>query len=75
MTRVLRLGPGDALIVFNGRGGEYAATVAHASRGGVKGDVGAHRPVDLEPVPGVELAQEICKGQPDGSRRPEGDRA
>jgi 16S rRNA (uracil1498-N3)-methyltransferase len=35
LTRVLRLGVGDAVSVFDGRGVEYRATVAQASRGAV----------------------------------------
>ena len=62
LRRVLRLGSGDALTVFDGRGGEYDATVTHASRGAVEIDVGAHRAVDRESALAVELGQGICKG-------------
>ena len=62
VTRVLRLGPGDALTVFDGRGGEYDAAVARATRGAVEVEVGGHRPVDRESTLAVELGQGICKG-------------
>ena len=61
-TRVLRLGVGDALTVFDGRGGEYHATLARAARGAVAIDVGEHVPVDRESAFTVELGQGICKG-------------
>ena len=62
VTRVLRLASGDALTVFDGRGGEYDATIVRASRGAVEVDVGAHEAVDRESVLVVELGQGICKG-------------
>ena len=62
LMRVLRLGAGDMLTVFDGRGGEYDATVARASRGGVALAVGAHRSADRESALAVELGQGICKG-------------
>ena len=61
-TRVLRLGAGDALTVFDGRGGEYDAVIVRASRGAVEVDVGAHAAVDRESTLEVELVQGICKG-------------
>lgn len=62
LKRVLRLRSGDALTLFDGRGGEYDATVARASRGTAEVEVGAYRAVDREPVLAVELGQGICKG-------------
>ena len=62
VTRVLRLGAGDALTVFDGRGGEHAATITRASRGAVEVEVGAHEAVDRESGLAIELGQGICKG-------------
>lgn len=62
VTRVLRLGSGDPMTVFDGCGGEYDATVARASRSAVEVDVGAYLPVDRDSALNVELAQGICKG-------------
>ena len=61
-TRVLRLGAGDAVTVFDGRSGEYDATIARSSRGAVEVDVGAHAAVDRESTLAIELGQGICKG-------------
>ena len=61
-TRVLRLGAGDALTVFDGRGGEYGATIARTPRDAVEIDVGGHDPVDRESTLVVELGQGICRG-------------
>ncbi|MCY4221516.1 MAG: 16S rRNA (uracil(1498)-N(3))-methyltransferase [Thiotrichales bacterium] len=62
VVRVLRLRAGDALTVFDGRGGEYRATLARVSRAAVVVDVGAHEPADRESPLIVELGQGICKG-------------
>ena len=63
VLRVLRLRAGDALTVFDGRGGEYRATlVLRVSRAAVEVDVGAHDPVERESTLAVELVQGICKG-------------
>lgn len=62
LTRVLRLGSGDAVTVFDGGGGEYEATVARVAAGTVEVDLGAHRAVDRESALVVELGQGICKG-------------
>ncbi len=62
VARVLRLRAGDALTVFDGRGGEYRATLARVSRAAVVADVGAHEPADRESPLVVELGQGICKG-------------
>ena len=62
VARVLRLAAGDALTVFDGRGGEYRATLVRVSRAAVEVDVGAHDPVDRESALAVELGQGICKG-------------
>ena len=62
VTRVLRLGVGDALTVFDGRGGEYDAAIERTPRGAVVVDVGAKLAVDRESALIVELGQGICKG-------------
>ena len=62
VTKVLRLGPGDPLVVFDGRGGEYEAAVARVSPGAVAVEIGAYRPVDRESALAVELGQGVCRG-------------
>jgi 16S rRNA (uracil1498-N3)-methyltransferase len=55
-VQVLRLQPGDAITLFNGEGGEWAATVTQMGRSEVSVQLGAHTAVDRElPLP-VTLA-------------------
>jgi 16S rRNA (uracil1498-N3)-methyltransferase len=55
-VQVLRMQPGDALTLFDGAGGEYAATVEHMGRSDVAVAVGAHLPVEREAPRAVHLA-------------------
>lgn len=55
-VQVLRLQPGDALTLFDGAGGEYAATVVRMGRSEVVVDVGMHDPVEREAARAVHLA-------------------
>lgn len=55
-VQVLRLQPGAALTLFDGRGGEWAASVARMGRSDVDVHVGAHRPVQREMPVAVTLA-------------------
>ena len=55
-VQVLRLQPGDTLTLFDGRGGEYEATVTHMGRSDVQVEVGTHRAVEAESTPAVHLA-------------------
>ena len=62
LAHVMRLGPGARVRVFNGRGGEWRATVAAVSRAGAAVDVDG--PADPAPecaVP-IVLAQALLKG-------------
>lgn len=52
-TRVLRLGTGDAITLFDGRGGEYAARLLRIDKRGARVAVDAFRAVEREA--GVEL--------------------
>ena len=54
-VQVLRLQPGDALTLFNGAGGEYAATVERMGRSEVTVNIGAHDPVEREAGAAVHL--------------------
>jgi len=62
LTRVLRLGVGAIVHVFDGEGHEYRARVVHAERADVRLDVEA--PVEPAPEPRVRvtLAQAVVKG-------------
>lgn len=55
-VQVLRLQPGDALTLFNGRGGEWAAHIVQIGRREVQVQVGAHAGVERELPLGVFLA-------------------
>lgn len=55
-VQVLRMQPGDALTLFDGRGGEYAAVVERMGRSEVAVNVGAHDPVEREATQSVHLA-------------------
>ncbi|MEO8202784.1 MAG: 16S rRNA (uracil(1498)-N(3))-methyltransferase [Betaproteobacteria bacterium] len=61
-TRVLRLREGDAIVVFDGSGGEYAATIVHMQRGGLDLQVGAFNPIERESPLAVTLVQAISAG-------------
>ncbi|KQR62138.1 16S rRNA (uracil(1498)-N(3))-methyltransferase [Acidovorax sp. Leaf160] len=54
-VQVLRLQPGDAITLFDGRGGEHAATVTRMGRSDVEVEVGAHDPVEREAARPVHL--------------------
>jgi 16S rRNA (uracil1498-N3)-methyltransferase len=55
-VQVLRMQPGDALTLFDGTGGEYAAVVERMGRSEVTVNVGAHTGVEREARRGVHLA-------------------
>ncbi|NBQ86768.1 MAG: 16S rRNA (uracil(1498)-N(3))-methyltransferase [Betaproteobacteria bacterium] len=55
-VQVLRLQPGDGITLFDGRGGEYAATITRMGRNTVDVEVGAHHAVEREAPLAVHLA-------------------
>lgn len=63
LTRVLRLGPGDPCVVFNGAGGEYPARIASAGRRDVAVVLGAHDPVERESPLRIVLLQALARGE------------
>ena len=62
VTRVLRLRPGAALTLFDGRGGEFEAELLDSARGGAEVRVGAHRAVERESPLQVALLQGVARG-------------
>jgi 16S rRNA (uracil1498-N3)-methyltransferase len=54
-VQVLRLQPGDGITLFNGEGGEFAATVTRMGRSDVQVSVGAHTVVEREAHRAVHL--------------------
>ncbi len=59
--RVLRLGTGDAVTLFNGEGGEYPAHIVEAGRG-VRARLGVWRNVERESPLDLTLAQALPAG-------------
>ena len=55
-VQVLRMQPGDTLTLFDGAGGEYAATVERMGRSEVAVTVGVHTPIEREAARAVHLA-------------------
>lgn len=63
-AQVLRLQPGDALTLFDGRGGEWAAEVASMGRRDVAVTVKHHHAVERE----IPVAVTLALGMPAGER-------
>ncbi|MGH8462087.1 MAG: 16S rRNA (uracil(1498)-N(3))-methyltransferase [Stenotrophobium sp.] len=62
LVQVLRMRVGESFIVFNGRGGEYAATLSTAGKRDAQAIIGAHDPVERESPLRIALAQCVSKG-------------
>jgi len=62
LLRVLRLRPGAALTLFNGRGGEYAASLGSADKTGARVSVDAHAAVERESALQLTLLQGVARG-------------
>jgi 16S rRNA (uracil1498-N3)-methyltransferase len=61
-VQVLRLKPGDALALFNGRGGQHAARLVELSRRSAVVEVGEFSAVEVEPPYDITLAQGVAGG-------------
>ena len=55
-VQVLRMQPGDALTLFDGAGGQWAATITHMGRAQVRVQVQAHTAIEREAARPVHLA-------------------
>ena len=62
VVQVLRMQAGEALTVFNGEGGEYAATLEAVSRKAATLRIGPHDAVTRESGLAVTIAQCVSKG-------------
>jgi len=58
--RVLRLSAGDAITLFTGDGGEYAATLARADKRGAWARIDAFAAADREPRLAITLVQAVA---------------
>jgi 16S rRNA (uracil1498-N3)-methyltransferase len=63
IARVLRLGVGDAVTLFDGRGGEYASRIEALKKDAVEVAVGEHAPIERESRLSVTLAQGVSRGE------------
>lgn len=63
VARVLRLGIGAELRLFNGRGGEYPAIIDEIGKREVLVTLGEHRLIEVESPLSVTLAQGVSKGE------------
>ncbi len=63
VRRVLRLDAGDALLVFDGRGGEYEARIEGLRKDTVLLTVGAHHRIERESPLAITLAQGVSRGE------------
>lgn len=63
LLRVLRLRPGAALTLFNGRGGEYAAELTGGGRSGARALIGALTEVERESPLQITLLQGVARGE------------
>jgi 16S rRNA (uracil1498-N3)-methyltransferase len=63
LTRVLRLKPGDAVRVFNGRGGEFDGVIEQAEKSRATVRIGRPREAAREARVAVTLAQAVLKGE------------
>lgn len=63
LTRVLRLGAGDACVVFNGDGFDYAATLSAVAKREARLRIGAATRVERESPLRITLLQGVAKGE------------
>jgi len=63
LLRVLRLREGAALVLFNGRGGEYPGRLLAGERNLARVALGEHRAVERESPLAVTLLQGIARGE------------
>ena len=61
-ARALRLGPGDAVVLFDGGGGAYACRIAEVTRRGVTVEVGEHSARECESPLQLTLVQALQSG-------------
>ena len=62
-ARVLRLQEGDAMVLFDGRGGEYEARLFLPGRGQVVAETGAHHDIERESPLAVTLVQAVSSSE------------
>lgn len=63
LLKVLRLRPGDACVLFNGDGRDYAARLAAADKRGARAEILESRPVGNESPLRIVLLQGVARGE------------
>ncbi|WP_207060577.1 16S rRNA (uracil(1498)-N(3))-methyltransferase [Motiliproteus sp. SC1-56] len=63
LGRVLRMGPGDEVVVFNGEGGEFPARIVEVTKKTVRVQLAECRPVPADPRLSISLGQGISRGE------------
>ena len=63
VRQVLRLRDGAEVVLFDGRGGEYAAQLQDAGRAGVLARIGEHRAIERESPLSITLLQGVARGE------------
>lgn len=63
VARVLRLRAGAALTLFDGRGGEFEATILAVEKRGVRVQLGAHHAIERETSVAVTLLQCVIRAE------------
>lgn len=63
LSRSLRMGPGATLVLFDGSGGEYPATIVEAGKRSVVVETGEYRPVETESPLAIHLGIAISRGE------------
>lgn len=61
--KVLRLRPGDNVIVFDGKSGEYAASICSISKANVVLNITQHLDIDVESPLHIHLLQCVSRGE------------
>ncbi len=63
LARALRMGEGDELTLFDGTGGEYAATISEVTKKSVWVEIGDFRDTEVESPLAVELGIAVSRGE------------
>jgi 16S rRNA (uracil1498-N3)-methyltransferase len=63
LARVLRARPGQLITLFDGRGGEYQATILAIDRHGVRVQIDQHCAIERESTLKVTLLQALARGE------------
>ncbi|MFV8818824.1 16S rRNA (uracil(1498)-N(3))-methyltransferase [Haliea sp. E17] len=63
LASALRMQAGDALVLFDGRGGEYAASIAQVEKRAVSVQIGEYRAVDNESPLAIHLGIGLSRGE------------